>query len=466
MALPDKDAQAAIAVTRFGLGARPGELEKAKADPRGWLKEQITASGAEQPNPPLPGSAERISAYREYQQDRRAQQQMRAEMESQSQDPQAVQLARLVQAGGLQEELVGKARIAANTQAPFRERWALFFANHFTVSATKGQVVPAVGPFEREAIRPHVFGKFGTMLAASSSHPGMLIYLDQVQSVGPGSLAAQRRRRDAGLNENLAREILELHTVGVGGGYSQADVTEFARAMTGFSVGGPQDGPAQAGKFVFRRQAHEPGPRTIMGKRYADEGSGTVLAILNDLTAHPATAKHLARKIACHFVADNPPPALVAKLESAFTGSGGQLDAVARTLIDADEAWEAAPAKFKTPYELVISGHRALGVAPMRPQQIAQPLNTLGQPAFRAPSPKGWPEEAAAWAAPDAIVKRLAWSEDFAAQVSNGPRPPLQVAKDALGSRLRPETASAIIGAESRTEALTILFMSPEFQRR
>lgn len=466
MALPDKDTLAAIAVTRFGLGARPGELAAAKSDPRGWLKAQIRASGADQPPGNLPGSAERIVAYREFQQDRRMVQQVQAQMkQGDPPNPQPQQLAGLAQATGVQEEMLARAQLAAATPAPFRERWALFWANHFTVSAIKAQTAPVAGPFEREVIRPNAFGQFATMCAASSSHPGMLSYLDQAQSIGPNSQAGLRRGRGAGLNENLAREILELHTVGVDGGYTQADVTEFARAMTGWSIGAPPDG-ANNGKFIYRPQTHEPGPRTVMGKRYRDEGGRTALNIILDLCLHPATARHVARKLATHFVSDSPPPALVAKLETAFRNSGGKLDVVANTLIDADEAWAPAPAKFKTPYELVISAHRTMGVQPSRPQQIAQPLNTLGQPPFRAPSPKGWPEEAAAWAAPDAVIKRLTWCEDYAAQVANGPRAPIQVAEDCLGKRLSTDVRTAILNAESRPEALTILFMSPEFQRR
>src|SRR6202034_3743447 len=178
-------------------------------------------------------------------------------------------------------DFLARAKLAATTDADFRERWALFWCNHFTVSATKLQTATLVGPFEDEAIRPHVFGRFEDMLVASSSHPGMLLYLDQAQSVGPDTIAAMflsRGGKQAGLNENLAREIMELHTVGVDAGYTQADVTEFARAMTGWSLGGLKESDAVAGKFLFRPIAHESGVRTIMGKQYPQQGVQQALA--------------------------------------------------------------------------------------------------------------------------------------------------------------------------------------------
>jgi uncharacterized protein (DUF1800 family) len=334
-----------------------------------------------------------------------------------------------------------RVQLAATTDAGFRERWAAFWANHFTVSATKFQAATIVGPFENEAIRPHVFGRFTDLLGAVESHPAMMIYLDQVQSVGPNSQAAQfagrggrgrgagrgqppgppgqqgQGRRALGLNENLAREILELHTVGVDGGYTQADVTEFARAMTGLSVGGPRE-PELAGRSIFREQTHEPGARTVMGVTYPAGGKGQAEAILTDLARKPQTARFVCGKIARHFVADSPSPALVARLERAWTASGGDLAQVATALITAPEAWEPRPMKFKTPYEFIVSSYRAGGVQGRGLGQTGQILTGMGQRPFGAPSPKGWPEEEGAWAAPDAIVKRMAWTQGYTAQAT------------------------------------------------
>jgi uncharacterized protein (DUF1800 family) len=271
-----------------------------------------------------------------------------------------------------------------------------------------------------------------------------------------------RGGKRAGLNENLAREIMELHTVGVEAGYTQADVTEFARAMTGWSIGGLQE--PDAGRFKFRPAAHEQGVRTIMGKTYAQPGIEQAHAVLKDLAASPHTAHHLSLKLARHFVADDPPPALVARLARTFQGTRGDLAEVAKALVLAPEAWSPGAEKFKTPYEFLVSAWRAAGVTPGMLPQLAI-LNALGQKPFSAPSPKGWPEDAETWCEPDAVIKRMAWAQNLAAQSLNG-RDPVQMAHDALGARLTPLVATAIQRAETREEGLAILLMSPEFQRR
>jgi uncharacterized protein (DUF1800 family) len=374
----------------------------------------------------------------------------------------------------ISSDFTARAQLAATTDAAFRERWTLFWANHFTVSATKAITGTVVGPFEEEAIRPHVFGRFEDLLGAAESHPAMLTYLDQIQSIGPDSQAAsfvrrgrggfqQAALRTPGLNENLAREIMELHTVGVNGGYTQADVTEFARAMTGLSIGGERDG--QYGVTVFRDQAHEPGPRTIMGVRYDQRGKEQTNAILTDLAAKPQTAAFICGKLARHFVADDPPPALVARLQEAWATSHGDLAYVADALISAPEAWDPRPAKFKTPYEFIVSSYRAAGGQPQGFQQFGPILTALGQKPYSAPSPKGWPEDAQSWAAPDAIVKRMQFAQAFSNQAVRD-RDPKVLAADALGERLSPETAKAIARSESRQEGFALLLMSPEFQRR
>jgi uncharacterized protein (DUF1800 family) len=462
----DRDLAAAIAVTRFGLGAKPGELSAVHSDPRAWLQTQIRpVGGADQPQPNAPSSAQRLLEFRQYQAERRDARQ-EATATGQNFDPVKFAAKLLREDTGV--DFLARARLGATTDAGFRERWALFWCNHFTVSATKLQTATLVGPFEQEAIRPHVFGRFHDMLVASSSHPAMLLYLDQAQSVGPDTMAAtflSRTGKQAGLNENLAREIMELHTVGVEAGYTQADVTEFARAMTGWSIGGLRESDDVAGKFLFRPRAHEPGTRTIMGKTYGEDGQQQALAVMKDLAASPHTAHHVALKLARHFVADDPPPTLVAKLQRTFQGTGGDLAEVANTLIAEPEAWSPEAQKFKTPYEFMVSAWRAAGTAPADVRDVAPILNGMGQKAFSAPSPKGWPEDAATWCAPDAVIKRMAWSETLAAQALDG-RDPSQLAADALGARLTPLVAKAISRAETREEGLAILLMSPEFQRR
>jgi uncharacterized protein (DUF1800 family) len=451
---------AAIAATRFGLGARPGEIDAARNDPRGFLTAQIRPEGADQPQGGE-GSPQRLAEVSAYQMEKRDAKAMG--------DPKAPPVRDLQkelrdQAG---DDFLARARLGANTDAAFRERWALFWANHFTVSSTSLAVTSVAGPFEQEAIRPNVFGRFEDLLVASSTHPAMLLYLDQAQSSGPNSKAAAYQRKNAkkagGLNENLAREIMELHTVGVDAGYSQADVTEFARAMTGFSVGRPQDPTPH--QFLFRDNAHEPGARTVMGKHYPQEGQAQALAVMRALAASPHTARHVSTKLAAHFVSDEPPPALVAKLQKTYLDSGGRLDEMARALVTAPEAWDPAPAKFKTPYEFAISTWRAVGAEPSGIGKLAPVLTGLGQKPFSPPSPKGWADEAQTWCAPDALIKRLRFSEGFAA-VAADRLDPNTFAQSALGARLTPPVAKAVARAETRREAMALLLMSPEFQRR
>jgi uncharacterized protein (DUF1800 family) len=448
---------AVIAANRFGLGARPGELDAAASDPRGWLKAQIRRSGADQPeaDPPLPDM--RVS-YGLFAQARGQFQAVKGEQDAQL----ARRMAFRPVIESYQAEVLARARLACLTPASFRERWTLFWSNHFTVSAKNVAIQVMVGPFEREAIRPMVFGRFEDMLVGVMKHPSMLVYLDQIRSAGPGSLAGQRR--NMGLNENLAREALELHTVGANAGYSQADVTEFARALTGWSMGGERD-PRDAGSYIYRAVMHEPGARKVMGRTYPDGGEDQARLILADLATHPMTARHIARKLAIHFVADDPPPALTARLDAAYRKSGGDLSALAQALIDSPEAWEPTARKLKTPSEFVVSAYRACGFAPTQgPREVVQPLTLMGQPPFRPTQPDGWSDQASDWAAPDAIVKRLSYAQGFAARFAIAD--PVALADAALGPRLSPASRTAIARAESRDEAMALLLMSPEFQRR
>lgn len=535
--MADKALDGAIAVTRLGLGARPGEIDEAARDPHDWLLAQIRREGADQPvtaplpaqprpAPPPPPKPTPVTAGADMASGPvppGTNARMQAEMAQASMTQTAMAPAPMAQAAPAgpptleppktdfgvgqplpttqaalkvfadyrqaikgakddpelrrqaampiyelaAEEALARARLAATTPAGFRERWALFWFNHFTVAAKSQETTVSVGAFEREAIRPHVFGGFTDLLAASSMHPAMLFYLDQAQSIGPNSQAGLRRA-GSGLNENLGREIMELHTVGADGGYTQADVTEFARALTGWSVGGPnpRDPQGSAGAFLYRDNYHEPGSRTIMGRRYDDDGGKQAMRVLIDLAQRPETAKRICRKIAVHFVADDPPPSLVAKLEATWTRTHGDLGRVAETLVTAPEAYDPRPRKLKTPYEFLISSYRAAAFQPTNPnKELVGPLNSLGQRPFGAPQPNGWSDIAADWAAPDAIVKRLTWAQGFAN--ANAPQtPPPDEARAVLGERLTPTTLAAVSRAESRPEAFALLLMSPEFQRR
>jgi uncharacterized protein (DUF1800 family) len=467
---------AAVAVTRFGLGARPGEIADAAPDPHSWLITQIRPEGAHQPEGQWPDAPNRLAALIGFRDQVRA---IRASFGLPSPGaprpaaPEAADLQREFQAArraarqplddSMLAEILARAQLAATTRAGFRERWTLFWSNHFTVGR-KNEATAILAPvFEREAIRPRVFGRFTDLLVAAVTHQAMLHYLDQVHSAGPDSPAGQRRA--LGLNENLAREVMELHTVGPDSGYTQADVTEFARALTGYSIAGLHNANP-LGAPLFRAGFHEPGPRTVMGRTYQGDGADQARAILADLAENPATARHLARKIGAHFVADTPSPALAARLESAYLASGGDLARVAEALIAAPEAWDPVPAKLKTPYEFIVSGWRAADQQPGDARKdLIGPLTGLGMRPFAAPQPNGWPDEAEAWGAPDALIKRLYWSQAFA-DVHAAFDDPVEAARQALGARLTPAAARAISRAESRPEAFALLLMLPEFQRR
>jgi uncharacterized protein (DUF1800 family) len=315
---------------------------------------------------------------------------------------------------------------------PFAERLVHFWANHFAVSIDKLVVIGLAGQLEFEAIRPHVMGKFGDMLQAVERHPAMLLYLDQAASIGPnstgGQIAARRQRKQkAGLNENLAREILELHTLGVRTGYGQGDVTELARALTGWTVAGLGRGAGarfvgvdgEPGNFVFSMRLHEPGSRTVLGRPFARAGEDQAAAVLDFLGTHPATARHIATKLARHFAVDDPPAPLVARLEAAFLKTGGDLPSLYRVLVDAPECWVAQPVKFKNPWEWSIGAMRALGLRDVQPQAVTGLMTQLGQPVWRPGSPAGWDDVAASWAGPDAIMRRVEAAERMAGRISD-----------------------------------------------
>jgi uncharacterized protein (DUF1800 family) len=361
-------------------------------------------------------------------------------------------------------EALARLQRAVIADCGFVERLVVFWSNHFCISASKGGLARMwAGSFEREAIRPYVLGRFGDMLRAVEQHPAMLFFLDNQQSLGPESRAGQNRKR--GLNENLAREIMELHTLGVGGGYSQDDVTSLARIITGWTYAGRQGQLGAPGSFVFNANAHQPGAQRVMGKIYQSNGVAQGEAVLSDIARHPSTAKFIATKFARHFVADDPPQALVARLQDVFSKSDGDLKALAIALLDSDEAWQAPLTKLRSPYEFLVATGRLLARIPEDPGRYLGGLNVLGQPLWSPAGPNGFPDTNAAWAAPEGMKLRLDISAQLASRLAEGidPRDLLElVAADAASS----ETRRTIERAESRQQALALLLMSPEFQRR
>jgi uncharacterized protein (DUF1800 family) len=454
--------EAAVALNRFGLGARDDEAPP--SDPRAWLLRQFEryepkpAAWARQPD--SSSIAQQLGAAR----------QQAASGADQDAKLAARNMLRTEVRDAYREAVDARVQSALETEAPFVERLVHFWSNHFAISTEKPQVAALAGAFEAEAIRPHVLGRFEDMLVAVERHPAMQVFLDQVRSIGPDSKAALRAdARDPdhkrGLNENLAREIMELHTLGVRTGYTQDDVTEFARALTGWSIVGPKGAGGTPGRFVFRPGLHEPGDRTIMGRRYTERGEAQAQAVLHDLAAAPATAKHIAGKLARHFAGDDPSPALVARLTQAFQSSGGDLPTVYRALIASPEAWASTPVKFKTPWDWTISTLRGLGAHALDGIQAAPILTQLGQPVWRPGSPAGYDDIAASWAAPDALMRRVELAQRIGARVGD------RVDARTLGpvltvGSLEPATAAAVSRAESAQTALALLLVSPDFQRR
>lgn len=454
------DYRTMIATNRFGLGARPGEAAAASNDPRGWLREQLEDPGASLLDArALKPAHEALADWYEFQSARRA-----AQKEKQG-DEDAVRKA----LAGLEKpreafvrEVLARTRFAVETPHSFRERLVRFWSNHFTVSTTQNSVVPVAGVFEREAIRPHVTGFFSELLIAAETHPAMLLYLDNARSVGPNSPGGRRRGR--GLNENLAREILELHTVGVDGGYSQEDVTSFAKILTGWTVGGPRE-KNHSGRAWFDARRHEPGAHSVMGKKYAEAGAEQAMHVLRDLSLKPETARFVATKLARHFISDAPPKAAVERLARVYLDSAGNLTTVSDELVNLGEAWVEQPAKFKTPEEFQLSVYRGLDGSSVQVRAMRSMYQSLGQAPFSAPSPQGWPDEEAAWLGPDAVKKRLEWSQSIASRL-NRRADPRNFLAQAMGASASERTRFMVAGADSMKQGLTLAMMSPEFQRR
>jgi uncharacterized protein (DUF1800 family) len=474
---------ASIALNRFGLGARPGDT--IAGDPRDWVVGQFDRFIiAPQPIARLPATPALVALLAEVQearQDLRRQKQAPQAARMTAMEPTstpATQPAKMPGAGlgrGLRQayiEAVGaRTAVALTSDAPFVERLVHLWSNHFAVSVDKQVSLPLAGALEFEAIRPHVLGTFASMLGAVERHPAMLLYLDQARSIGPGSPLGQRAGRNGrklGLNENLAREIMELHTLGVRSVYTQADVTEFARAMTGWTVGGLGRAPGLRdlpGNFVFAPPLHEPGTRTIMGKSYPQDGEQQAQAVLADLGAHQATARHIATALARHFSADNPPPALVARLEQTFLTSRGDLPTVYRALVSAPEPWSESTAKFRTPWDWGIAAMRAAGVEQIAGQVAAGTFVQMGQPVWKPGSPAGWDDIAASWAGPDALVRRVELADRIAGRVTS-PVDPRALADRLFPGAVADPTRTAIQRAESPAQGLALLLSSPEMMRR
>lgn len=463
--------EAAIAVSRFGFGARQGDIAGV-GDALGWLRSQLGRRDWLPPPSAMPSAGSYLAEL-----PRNLQQQPNEKKLAIAKRSYEIQYAEIAY------------RLAAAIHQPdgFRERLVWFWSNHFTVSSTNGQARAFLGSFEREAIRPNILGRFDKLLLAVVRHPGMLIYLDNVSNLGPNSRAGRVTGR--GLNENLAREILELHTLGVDGGYTQQDVTEFAKILTGWSVSrsGGDNG------FEFYANRHEPGPKTLLAESYNQrDGEEEGILALKRLAVHPSTARFIATKLARHFFADHPSPDQIARLERVWRETEGDLAAVSNALLEDPAAFAPKAAKFRPPAEFVVAATRAVmpamsnallqtaedalsgrltrkemkGARQLTPGiALIESTRIMGQFPFAAPSPKGWPDENAAWIAPDPVLERVEWCSQIGAKIPLT-MAPADLADDLLGTRLAAETRRAIELAASPAQGLALLLASPEFQER
>jgi uncharacterized protein (DUF1800 family) len=474
----------AIATNRFGLGASPGDADRIGNDQTDWLEDQLTSMDNSGTGRNRPESAIVLEEFNRLRLARQAAQSIVANEPIQV-DQDAIREFRQFVQRNYQTQAARYLGQSIRSEQPFRERLVAFWSNHFAVSADKQPIGAIAAHYRDEAIRPRVTGNFRDLLMAAEKHPAMLLYLDNPQSIGPNSLLGRRanRNRNAGLNENLAREILELHTLGVDGGYTQDDVIEFARSLTGWSVGGVGGGDRMgamlrrltgsnqaeaAGEFTFRAAVHEPGAKTILGQRFAEGGADEAEAVLSFLARQPQTARFVATKLARHFVADDPPQKLVERLTKTYLDNDGELVPVYRELIKAEEAWSDPLSKYKTPTEFLVSTYRALGTPPRNRNQSNQLVGLatqMGQRPLTPGSPAGWSDFEDQWNGGDALLKRIEWATQVGANVGDRIDAVARL-DDVLGETAGRATRQGVRRAESGAQAIALLFSAPEFQRR
>ena len=491
-------AEAVLALNRFGMGPRPGSISAIASDPRGALIAELERFPAElSAASTLPSSAKAFRMVNEANARRqakailakkaqeKAQEKTREKAQEKPQDDakkqQMAEAATPAAEGGqgamemaqktamdsvpdpgrpiYLEEAQVRIEAALAADIGFAERLVWFWSNHFCISADK--IRSMSGAYEREAIRPHVLGRFVDLVLAAEGHPAMLFYLDNIGSLGPNSIAGINRNR--GLNENLARETMELHTLGVRTGYTQDDVISFAKILTGWTWIPPVDNPDHGGEFVFNPRLHEPGEQKVMDKVYAQEDVEQGRAVLRDLAANPATATHVATTLARYFVADTPPPALMERMAKAFRDTEGDLKEVAKAMISSPESWSGPPTKLKRPSEWTVGMVRATGITQIDATRYTDGQVLLGEPLWRPSSPKGFPDDEASWI--DGMGRRLDIANVFAERIANKADPGA-IIEGVFGGAVSPEVKEAVGRAESRQQALALLFMSADFQRR
>ncbi|MFN7114094.1 MAG: DUF1800 family protein [Alphaproteobacteria bacterium] len=446
-----------IAANRFGFGPRAGELDVIARDPARWVLGQLDTRHSVSPAfAGLPATAAIVqNALGQI----RQLQKMKNTGDTNENRRKLLNMQKDIRVDFI-EEAAARTRAAVAGPAPVFERLVHFWSNHFTVSATKRQSLPLVAAFERDVIRPHVLGTFGDMLLAAIRHPAMLTYLDNARSIGPHSRHGKRQGK--GLNENLAREILELHTLGVNGGYTQDDVIALAKMLTGWTV--DILGMGAGSGFIFNPAVHEPGEKILLGIRYPESGEAAGRAALYNLAQHPSTAQFIAGKLARHFISDAPSAAAIHTLAQSFARSGGSLMDVYRTLLSLPEVWQAPLGKVKTPNDYIISLLRAAGTD-LEDRRLAAAFRDLGQVPFSAPSPAGWSDLGKDWLGGEALLRRIGIAQSLADALHTR-LTPADLLEATIGPVASETTRTAVRRAGSPAEALTLVFASPEFQRR
>lgn len=458
--------EGAIAAHRFGLGARPGEIERASANPKSWLLAQVNGP-APQPvaddGQPFSNAGQLVAMEEDY----KVQKFMAKGNKKKGGGKSGMKMDRgtNIRRQTYMREMGARLSLGFTTDRPFAERIVRFWSNHFTVSAHRHKIMLFAGDFEREAIRPHINGSFEDMLFAVCMHPAMQIYLDNWHSFGPHSPAGQKRTK--GLNENLGRELMELYTLGVDGGYTQADVIAMAEILTGWGIyDGHPDG------FGFFVERHEPGPIKLRGKTYPPGWDGGVAAI-RDLAHDPSTARNIARKLAAHFIADEPPKESVSRLQKTFIDTRGNLHALYEAIVSDPAAWGTQQRKMRAPVEFVTASMRLVGWPrgfdrerqERHARRLIASVRLMGEVPFDAPSPKGWPDDANSWSGSDGLLDRIEWAKHLSQELPDNINA-AATAEMGLGPLLRPATKTVMAKASNQREAIALLLASPEFQRR
>ncbi|CAN5352619.1 DUF1800 domain-containing protein [soil metagenome] len=352
---------------------------------------------------------------------------------------------------------------AVESPRQLNELMADFWFNHFNIAIGKGVDRVLIGPYEEQALRPYLMGNFRDMLGATMHHPAMMFYLDNAQNTKAGYHSRNPKNKKNGLNENYARELLELHTLGVDGGYTQKDVMELARVLTGWGLPGGRkvDG---AGSYwaSFDEQRHDFGDKVVLGQTIKGSGAKEIEQVLDMLARHNSTAHHLSFKLAQYFVDDNPPSALVDKLASSYQLSGGNIKSVLNTLFSSPEFWDGKYQnnKFKSPFHYMVSAMRATGSPVRQSKQLSAFLKTQGQPLYACLTPDGYKNTKEAWLNPDGLLKRM----DFAVRLANSDASAdyPAVLSTVNGGRLSAQTRQAIDKAPPG-QRVAALIGCPEF---